>query len=175
MKKSKIQIAKMLARQAHKDQKYGGFPYIFHLQNVVKVAVDNGLSEEIICACWLHDTIEDTPTTYNDIKKVLGIHIAETVFAVTDELGRNRKERKQKTYPKIKSNSDAVAVKLCDRIANISYCINEGDNELLKMYVKEHGEFKAVIYISGVYDNLWAELDSWISTAKRRLVPAISD
>ena len=71
----------------------------------------------------------------NKIKDYFGEDVAEMVFAVTDELGRNRKERKVKTYPKIAANPEAIILKLADRIANIEH------GGKIDMYKKEHGNF----------------------------------
>ena len=94
----------LVAEKAHINQIYDIYPYIYHIKQVVKVAEELGYDESIIIACILHDTLEDTALSYNDIKKAFGEEIAEIVYAVTDELGRNRLERKQKTYPKIRAN-----------------------------------------------------------------------
>ena len=86
----------------------------------MKIAEELGYDESIIIGTILHDTLEDTTLSYNDIKKAFGKEVAEIVYCVTDELGRNRNERKEKTYPKIKANWKATVVKICDRIANIT-------------------------------------------------------
>jgi (p)ppGpp synthase/HD superfamily hydrolase len=132
--------ALMVAEKAHATQTYDIYPYMYHVRQVVKIAEELGFDESIIVACALHDTLEDTELSYNDIKTAFGLEVAEIVFAVTDELGRNRKERKEKTYPKIRANWKAVIVKICDRIANIeqSKTYNE---KLFQMYQKEHEDF----------------------------------
>jgi (p)ppGpp synthase/HD superfamily hydrolase len=89
-----------------------------------------------VIACALHDTLEDTSLSYNDIQKAFGKEVAEIVFCVTDELGRNREERKEKTYPKIQSNWKATVVKICDRIANIEQS-RSYNQKLFDMYKKE--------------------------------------
>lgn len=81
-----------------------------------------------------------TALSYNDIKKAFGEDVAEIVFAVTDELGRNRYERKNKTYPKIRANWKATVVKICDRIANIEQS-RSYNSTLFKMYQKENPVF----------------------------------
>ena len=95
----------------------------------------------------MHDVLEDTHLSYNDIKKEFGEDIAELVYAVTDELGRNRKERKEKTYPKIKGNPKAIAVKLCDRIANVREAKSSA-SKMFRMYKDEHAEFTITLYDS---------------------------
>lgn len=133
--------AKMFAEIAHAGQVYNSeVPYTFHLEQVVEILKQHGLTDPVmLCAGYLHDTIEDSNTSYNDIKKRFGEDVAELVYAVTSELGRNRKERNKKTYPKLKGNEKAICLKLADRIANVNYGLaTEGKNE---MYVNEYPEF----------------------------------
>lgn len=150
----KVNLAKSFASDAHQGQIYGSVPYIQHLEETYQVAVDHGLDEEIQCGCWLHDTLEDTKVTYSELVDIFGVSIAEMVYCVTDELGRNRKERKEKTYPKIASNPESIAVKLCDRIANIENAIKHGEDGLLKMYLKEDSEFQKYLF-NEEYLPLW--------------------
>lgn len=146
----------LLAEQAHHGQQYGLYPYSYHLKQVAEVAEEIGFDDEIVIACLLHDILEDTHLSYNDIKKEFGEDIAELVYAVTDELGRNRKERKERTYPKIKGNPKAIAVKLCDRIANVreakisfNKSFGSSDSKMYKLYKQEHLEFYDTLYDSG--------------------------
>lgn len=136
----------LVADKAHSNQSYDIYPYGYHIRHVVRIAEELGYDESIIVACILHDTLEDTSLSYNDIKNSFGEEVAEIVYCVTDELGRNRKERKEKTYPKIKNNYKAVIVKICDRIANIEHSKKEGNKSLLEMYKKEHALFKEMIH-----------------------------
>lgn len=135
----------LFAEQAHFGQQYGLYPYSYHLKQVADVAEEIGFDEEIVIACVLHDVLEDTHLSYNDIKKEFGEDIAELVYAVTDELGHNRKERKEKTYPKIKDNPKAIAIKLCDRIANVREA-KISNSSMLKLYKQEHLEFYTELY-----------------------------
>lgn len=157
--------AKEFAIKAHNKQQYGGRPYSFHLKSVVQVAKNINLEKDIILGCWLHDTIEDCDVSYQDIKRKFGENVAEIVYAVTDELGRNRKERKEKTYPKIKENQNALCVKLCDRIANLKQTILDNEIDLLSMYYKEQKDFKEKLYDSSHRKTtlmLWKILDDLI-------------
>lgn len=132
--------ALMVAQKAHANQQYDIYPYMYHIMQVVKIAEDFGYEECIVIATVLHDTLEDTILSYNDIKKAFGGEVAEIVYAVTDELGRNRIERKSKTYPKIKENWKATVVKICDRIANMEQS-KEYNHKLYEIYLKEHDDF----------------------------------
>ena len=132
------------ASKHHKGQFYGDKPYMYHLKKVSDVALDFGYTDEsILMSCLLHDIIEDTEVSYKDVKENFGEEVAEIVYCVTDELGRNRKERKSKTYKKIRNNPKSIVVKLCDRISNITESMGK-DNynlKLMKMYLDEHNEF----------------------------------
>jgi guanosine-3',5'-bis(diphosphate) 3'-pyrophosphohydrolase len=132
----------MFAEQAHAGQAYDKYPYTYHLGLVVQVLEKFGWDDPVmLCGGWLHDCIEDTNTSYNDVKAEFGEEVAELVYAVTNELGRNRKERNERTYPKIRGNQRATALKLADRIANVEHgAINGGKDD---MYRKEFSDFES--------------------------------
>ncbi len=154
--------ARMVAVKAHQGQPYDDmFPYEKHLDDVVNILKEHGYSGKYIVAGYLHDVIEDGTVSYNDIRGYFGIEVAEMVYCVTDELGRNRKERKQKTLPKTKSNPDAIIVKLADRIANIEH------GGKIDMYAKEYIEFNEALYIEGVGETLWGHLEEILRVKKQ--------
>lgn len=157
---TKQKEAAYLAISLHGTQTYDGYPYYYHLEQVVDVLIEFGFTEDkYIISAYLHDILEDTAISYNDIKKQFGEEVAEIVYAVTDELGRNRKERKAKTYPKIKANPDAVIVKLADRIANTRNSIKNKPS-MAKMYAKELQGFRDALYIPNTEaELLWKELE----------------
>lgn len=155
--------AKYYAIAAHGTQEYDGLPYVYHLEEVVSILKEFGFKKRnTFIAGYLHDVLEDCPVSFNDIKNEFGAEVAEAVYCVTDELGRNRKERKLKTYPKIASNRLAVIIKLADRIANIR---NSGS--LLDMYIKEFPDFKSALYYPHYTDfriqRMWDELEKLIN------------
>jgi len=154
--------ARLFAIKHHGAQTYcKGYPYIVHLEDVVRVLEYFGYTEDkYIASGYMHDTIEDTEVSYNDIKSKFGIEIAEIVYAVTDELGRSRSERHEKTYPKIIANSDALIIKLADRIANIENSIRHKEEKYVKMYVAEYDEFKKILCVDSVCDEMWRYLDN---------------
>ncbi|MBC7487558.1 MAG: bifunctional (p)ppGpp synthetase/guanosine-3',5'-bis(diphosphate) 3'-pyrophosphohydrolase [Cytophagaceae bacterium] len=167
--------AKAFAIKAHKGQTYGTKDYSFHLGALASVAKEFKLNENIIAACWLHDTIEDGKVSFQDIKEVCGEEVAEMVYCVTDELGRNRTERKLKTYPKIKANNSTFCVKLCDRIANMQQSFLDNNEQLGSMYLKEHPKFKNQLFSDNSTETLfmlWKRLEDLVSneTKKRQSV-----
>jgi (p)ppGpp synthase/HD superfamily hydrolase len=135
----------------HQYDKY--LPYEFHLRMVNQVAkefqdlipdVNDGqdsLRQSIMLASFGHDLIEDTRATYNDVKEVLGYTATEIIYALTNEKGKNRKERaSDKYYEGIRNTEGAVFVKLCDRIANVRYGKITG-SRMVQMYQKENPDF----------------------------------
>jgi len=141
-------------------------PYSFHLRMVANVAEDfkHLLDDEVdyftgkkeydrgyettvtlrsacITAAWGHDLIEDTRTSYNDVSTYLGMEAADIIYAVTNEKGKNRKERaNEKYYQGIRNTPGAVFVKLCDRIANVQYG-KMTKSRMFEVYLKENENF----------------------------------
>lgn len=130
------------------NHKYGeGLEYSFHLGMVYSFGVKfiHLIPEEhrdnVLASLWVHDVIEDCRQTYNDVKEALNERIAELAYALTNEKGKNRKERgNDKYYQGIRDTEFAVFDKLCDRMANMTYSKNEG-SRMFDMYVKENGGF----------------------------------
>jgi (p)ppGpp synthase/HD superfamily hydrolase len=160
MNKLALDAAQALAEIAHGDQKYGDHPYSKHLAEVVQVLIRFGVNDEdMLCAGFLHDSIEDTTVTKNQIEIMFGRRVADLVYRVTNEPGKNRKERHEKTYDKIVASDDAITLKLADRIANLEYSILSEDDGKIKMYTKEYKGFRAKLYKNGTHDSMWRHLD----------------
>ena len=142
-----IAQAKEFAIAQHGTQKYGEHPYSYHLAQVSQVLAEFGYAgdEAIAAAGWLHDTLEDTPTTYEMLVSEFGKETADIVWAVTSEPGQNRADRFRKTALKIQSNKKALIVKLADRIANTEASL-QSNPKLYKMYLKEFSLFNELLY-----------------------------
>ncbi len=141
-------------------QTYDYGPYTIHLQSVVNVLERFEINDpDIIIAGWLHDIVEDTPVTLLEVEEKFGPRVSEIVGAVTNEPGKNRKERFAKTYPKIRAIPEAQILKLADRIANTEASVL--NQRFLSMYLKEYPTFKAELYQPEVADQMWAHLD-WL-------------
>jgi guanosine-3',5'-bis(diphosphate) 3'-pyrophosphohydrolase len=79
-----IQRAYRVAEEAHREQKrHSGEPYINHCLAVASILADLRVPPDVIAAGLLHDTVEDTPITLNDIKRDFGNSIAVLVDGVT--------------------------------------------------------------------------------------------
>lgn len=107
-----------------------------------------------------HDLLEDARLTYNDIIDLIegkktdkkygscfGKNVADIVYCLTDEKGKNRAERKnEKYYKELKENPLAVFVKLADISANTLYSKLTGSS-MYEKYKKEFPSFKEKVYL----------------------------
>ena len=96
-------------------------PYWKHLEKVVENLKKLGITDEtILCAGWLHDTIEDTDTDYDDIDEEFGRAIADIVATVTKDTRMIRKDREIAYCKQLKNGSwQAQIVKLSDILSNL--------------------------------------------------------
>lgn len=143
------------AIQAHGDQRYGIYPYAYHLASVEFELVEllkldpkftHFAFEDVEfyrATAWLHDVLEDTNVTFDQLKIVFDRNIAEIVWAVTG-IGENRKARLDSIRSKIQAEPEAAVLKLADRISNIKMSLQTGSNQL-SMYRKEHSSFVNVV------------------------------
>lgn len=109
--------ARRFAVAAHKGQRYGHEPYEAHLAATRQVLRDFGYDGDLAVAAWLHDTVEDTSVTRDQIEAQFGSDVAALVWAVTG-VGNSRTERNADAYAKMQAHPPAVTLKLADRIAN---------------------------------------------------------
>ena len=153
---SNIKKTKYLAIDSHHPlQRYGDLPHFYHLEMVVELLKRFGFNDEkYIISGYLHDVIEDSNLNYNDLKRIFNEEIAEIIFCLSDNIGRNRKERKN--YDLIKSNINSIIIKLADRIANVEYS-KFMNNRMFNVYKKE---YKNKLFINGLCDEMWNHLDN---------------
>ncbi|SES98914.1 HD domain-containing protein [Oceanobacillus limi] len=91
--------AKAFAEKAHQGQmrKNSDAPYITHPIRVAERLERAGCTEELICAGYLHDVVEDTVYEIEDIQSLFGTRVAELVAAHTEDKSKSWQERKQHT------------------------------------------------------------------------------
>lgn len=114
--------AKTFATQAHQDQfrKNAQIPYITHPIRVADQLESAGFSDELICAAYLHDVVEDTPYEMNDIEKRFGPRVAYLVAAHTEDKSKSWQERKQHTINTLKDAEKEVnCLIVADRLDNL--------------------------------------------------------
>lgn len=148
----------------HRSQKYGEYPYQYHLDRVVGVAIRfNIVDLPFLKALLGHDLPEDQKTPRWLLRLIgMGRESLSIIFALTDEPGATREERKSKTYPKIRSTPRAPSGKLCDRIGNVEECIRSGNWKQLEKYRGEQAHFRHECYRQDDLEAapLWAHLES---------------
>ena len=146
MKENKEHEAYKIAMRYHADQMYGDKPYEVHLQAVRDVLVEFGyIQEDLLCAAWLHDIIEDTDCPVKLLADRFGPEVVNLVWAVTG-FGVNRKARAEDAYRKMQHEPRAVILKCADRIANMRASIGS-DKE--QMYLKAWPDFSTKL-VSGM-------------------------
>jgi len=141
--------AEKMAHEYHDGQKYGNNDYTYHLQQVVST-LDTLFNENnkdcvkynpvyffrCIQAAWLHDMLEDTDATVEDLEQ--GWFSDEVIQAV--KLVTKTKGYDYDTYISdiINGSGMAVMVKLADTIANLSFSYITGDKRRIEKYRKQY-------------------------------------
>lgn len=147
--------ARLFAEKAHGDQMYGKHNYMYHVDSVVENIKDLLInpSDDLLCAAYLHDVVEDCDIPLKAIKIIFGDDIASIVKLVTDpKIGQNRKERKLLLYDQFKNTEDsyikeyAAIVKLSDRVSNHGYSISSLNYSKMEMYAREYDYFINVFH-----------------------------
>jgi hypothetical protein len=164
-----------LADRFHEGQMYGAHPYQHHLaQTVINTQTYFPDDFELPIAAILHDILEDTKATVVDLQSA-GIPeiVIALVQAVTNQPGTNRRKKREATLPVIvRAGPQAIALKCCDRLANVDACWSSRNAILLRMYFDEYqtplfdgfrdglraAAFKSGPHLEGL-DKIWLDLD----------------
>lgn len=126
----KLLEAISFAATKHKDQRRKGAnaePYINHPIAVAKLLTDVAIvyDVDILQAAILHDTIEDTETTQEELLKKFGKTVTDYVIEMTDDKSLPKAERKRLQIVNAPHKSKAAKlIKLCDKICNITDVMN---------------------------------------------------
>ena len=124
---SKIISAYEFAAKAHSNQvRSSGEPYIIHPITVSYILLELGMDTDTICAAMLHDVVEDTDTTLEELRKMFGQDVAMLVDGVT-KLGKiplfTKEEQQAENVRKIllamSQDIRVIIIKLCDRLHNM--------------------------------------------------------
>ena len=120
--------AVVFAVRAHAgtERRGKGFPYIVHPMEAVEIVATMTNDPELLAAAVLHDTVEDTDVTVEQLRAEFGERVASLVAAESDEPHEKRdsidnwRARKQTAIDRIAAGSrDAKIVALCDKLSNM--------------------------------------------------------
>lgn len=126
MQDSLEEQARRYATQAHLEsgqrRKYTDEPYIVHPAAVVELVRSITDNPVMLAAAWLHDTVEDTATTLNDIENHFGDEVAKLVEMLTDTAPQSAKNRAARKVAHFRhtahASPEAQTIKLADIIDN---------------------------------------------------------
>lgn len=166
---SNVTAAREFAIKAHRDQKYGTHPYVYHLDKVAEIVRPWG--DELMIIAYLHDVLEDTNVAYYQLRAKFGEMVSDCVLLVTDIPRESRKEKKKRANNDFREAGwnlyPALIVKAADRLANVTESVSTGNNEKLEMYRAEHAEFRAAAYRPMLCNQIWTALDSLLNGEKK--------
>ncbi len=137
-----LHVAIEFATHAHfgQDRKYTEIPYISHPINVMEIVRTVTDDEHMLIAAVLHDVVEDTPTTIEQINAKFGEQVALLVADLTDvskSTDGNREQRKKKDREHTASACpDAKTIKLADLIHNAESIVRH-DEHFAKVFMRE--------------------------------------
>ncbi|MCG2627555.1 HD domain-containing protein [Bradyrhizobium sp. WYCCWR 13023] len=100
----------------------GNEPYINHLAEVANLlaTATDGADAELVAAGWLHDTIEDTETTREELAQKFSERVAALVVECTDDMSLPKAERRRRqVIDAPKKSPSAKLIKIADKVSNI--------------------------------------------------------
>lgn len=138
------------ANVLHKGQtrKYTGEPYVMHCYEVGMTVATVCKDPEVVAAALLHDTLEDTSMTVEELERFFGPRVARLVDQVTDRSkpeDGNRATRKEIDWAWLaKAEPDAQTIKLADLISNTKSIVDH-DEEFARVYMAEKAALLEVL------------------------------
>ena len=118
-----VSKAQKFAFEKHKNQirKDGVTTFSDHLEGVVNRLKNLGVTnQEILSAAWLHDTIENTNATFDEVNKIFGNTISVIVLSLSKDVNLTNKEKELQYIQQLKNSShQAKIIKFCDISANL--------------------------------------------------------
>jgi len=164
-----VKSAELFAKSKHAGafREDGITPYSKHLDDVVNRLKSLGvIDEQIFCAGWLHDTIEKTETTFDDLYEQFESEIAVLVSSISKDMTLTRKKREKAYSIQLKESSfSAKLIKLCDISANLGELKNSTASKSKKLrLVKQQRHYLSIlkndILINPNYPNVHSLIES---------------
>jgi guanosine-3',5'-bis(diphosphate) 3'-pyrophosphohydrolase len=173
---NKLLEAASFAAKRHSGQKRKGAdgePYINHPLEVANLLANVGKVEDydVLIAALLHDTIEDTGTTKEEITELFGAKVCEMVLEVTDDKSLPKPARKQKQVEHAPHLSPgAKLIKLGDKISNITDILKNPPHDWSLERKREYVEWgeRVVAGLRGANAKLEKHFDETAAEAKKK-------
>jgi GTP diphosphokinase / guanosine-3',5'-bis(diphosphate) 3'-diphosphatase len=163
---SRVLSAATFAAERHRDQRRKGkdaSPYINHPLALASLLAERGERDPtLLMAALLHDTVEDTATSFEDIERAFGKEVADIVREVTDDKNLPKAERKRLQIEHAAHLSRrAKLVKLADKICNLHDMVVSPPTDWTLERRREYFDWaKAVVDpMRGVHPQLEARFD----------------
>jgi hypothetical protein len=169
-----VERARAHAVEAHRrinhTRKYTKEPYDTHLRAVAEIVEQVGGDEEMIAAAWLHDVVEDTEATIDDVERDFGAQVAALVADLTDVSrpsdGPRAKRKEIDRQHTAKASARAKTIKLADLLHNTE-SICKHDLGFARVYVKEARLLQEVLREGDA--RLFEKLDRVLAQCEARL------
>ncbi len=137
----RVEQAIRAATILHKDQvrKSNPIPYVHHLFSVALIVLDYSNDEDVFISALLHDTLEDTDYTFDELEDDFGKKVADTVLSVSEPQYNEGvrvpwKSRKAEYIKKLeKASNEALLVATADKIHNL--------RNIVEQYMSDHSGF----------------------------------
>lgn len=144
-------------------------PYINHPIALANVLANEGHVHDnaVLCAALLHDTVEDTETTEDELREIFGEKIARIVMEVTDDKHLPKQERKRlQIEHAVFASLEAKLVKLADKICNLRDLLNSSPAHWERSRKQEYFDWSAQVIagvrgshagLEAIFDGLYAQ------------------
>jgi (p)ppGpp synthase/HD superfamily hydrolase len=142
-------------------------PHSKHLEDVVNRLKSLGVNnEEILCAGWLHDVIDNTSTSFDDLFKQFGSKIAVLVSSLSKDPSLPRKQQEAAYVKQLKESSvDSKLILLCDISANLSDLKNHESSKSKKLrIIRQKRHYLTIIKNDLMYDSNYPKIIPLIET-----------
>ncbi|MBF2345884.1 bifunctional (p)ppGpp synthetase/guanosine-3',5'-bis(diphosphate) 3'-pyrophosphohydrolase [Listeria seeligeri] len=150
--------ARKMMIEAHKGQvrKITGEPYFSHPLNVARILRRAGFSEDVVIAGLLHDAVEDTSMTDQDIRQIFGDVVADLVASHTENKTLSWEERKAHTIEQVRTGTlEEKALIVADKLDNLSsvkYALSSEGKSVWRYFNRDYDQQRW--YNEGIKNNM---------------------
>jgi len=152
----------------------GNEPYINHLAEVANLlaTATDGADAELVAAGWLHDAIEDTGTTREELAQTFSERVASLVVECTDDMSLPKAERRQRQIEDAPHKSPgAKLIKIADKISNVGARIHSDPTAEERDDLADYSDWATQVVAACRGGNAWldAKFDDAVKAARALL------